>query len=101
MLIWQPRAFSSSVDPSGYNHEQLALQDSAGTSIAADPTGACTTPVVIGTRCPKTFGGTNVLANAAYPGSALQWNGVVFPAGAGITCTALIPCNLMAVDPNL
>jgi hypothetical protein len=87
--------------PAGTFTTQLALQDSTGTSIAADPTGACTTPVVIGTPCPKTFGGTNVLANATYPGSALHWNGVVFPTGAGISCTAAIPCNLMAIDPNL
>jgi hypothetical protein len=87
--------------PAGTFTTQLALQDSTGTSIAADPTGACTTPAVIGVPCPKTFGGTNVLANATYPGSALHWNGVVFPTGAGISCTATIPCNLMAVDPNL
>src|SRR5207244_42956 len=31
----------------------------------------------------------------------LNWNGVVFPTGASLSCTASIPCNLMAVDPNL
>jgi len=87
--------------PAGTFTTQLALQDSTGTSIAADPTGACTTPVTIGVPCPKTFGGTNVLANFTYPASALHWNGVVFPGGGGISCTADIPCNLMAVDPNL
>jgi hypothetical protein len=87
--------------PSGTFTTQLGLQDSTGTSIAADPTGACTAPVVPGVPCPKTFGGTNVLANATYPGSSLRWNGVVFPAGAGVSCTAAVPCNLMAVDPNL
>jgi carboxypeptidase family protein len=87
--------------PVGTFTTQLALQDSTGTNIAADPTGACTTPVVIGVPCPKTFGGTNLLANASYPGSALNWNGVVFPQGAGISCTAKVPCNLLAIDPNL
>src|SRR2546425_7332499 len=80
---------------------QLGLQNSTGTSIAADPTGACQTAVPIGTPCPKTFGGTNLLANASYPGSSLKWNGVVFPTGAGLSRTAAIPCNLMAIDPNL
>jgi hypothetical protein len=87
--------------PVGRFTTQLTLQDSTATSIAADPTGACTTPVVIGTPCPKTFGGTNQLANFTYPGSTLNWNGVVFPAAGGISCTTKTQCNLMAVDPNL
>jgi len=87
--------------PVGRFTTQLTLQDSTGTSIAADPAGACTTPVVIGVPCPKTYGGTNVLANFTYPGSTLHWNGVVFPQGGGISCTAKAPCNLMAIDPNL
>jgi len=87
--------------PLGTFTTQLALQDSTGTNIAADPTGACTTKVVIGVPCPKTFGGTNLLANASYPGSALDWNGVVFPQGGGLSCTAKAPCNLLAIDPNL
>jgi hypothetical protein len=87
--------------PVGRFTTQLTLQDSTGTSIAADPAGACTTPVVIGVPCPKTFGGTNVLANFTYPGSTLHWNGVIFPQGGGISCTAAGPCNLMGVDPNL
>jgi hypothetical protein len=86
--------------PSGRFSTQLGLQNSSGTGIASDPAGACQTPVVIGVPCPKTFGGTNLLANATYPGSSLNWNGVVFPAGGGISCTANIPCNLMGVDPN-
>jgi hypothetical protein len=87
--------------PAGTFTTQLALQDSTGTSIAADPTGACTTAVAIGVPCPKTFGGTNLLANASFPASSLKWNGVVFPTGGGLSCTAGIPCNLMAIDPNL
>ena len=87
--------------PAGTFTTQLGLQNSTGTSIAADPTGACTTAVPIGTPCPQTFGGTNLLANASYPGSSLKWNGVVFPTGGGISCTAAVQCNLMAIDPNL
>ena len=87
--------------PVGRFTTQLTLQDSTATSVAADPTGACTTAVVIGIPCAKTFGGTNQLANFTYPGSSLNWNGVVFPSGGGISCTAKAPCNLMAIDPNL
>jgi hypothetical protein len=87
--------------PAGTFTTQLGLQDSTGTSIAADPAGACTTAVVIGQPCPKTFGGTNQLANASYPGASLHWNGVVFPQGGGLSCTGAIPCNLMGVNPNL
>jgi len=46
------------------------------------------------------LGGTNLLANASYLGSSLNWNGVVFPQGGGLSCTAKVPCNLMGVDPN-
>ena len=87
--------------PVGRFTTQLTLQDSTATSIAADPAGACTTKVVIGIPCAQTFGGTNQLANFTYPGSALNWNGVVFPSGGGISCTAAGKCNLMAIDPNL
>jgi hypothetical protein len=87
--------------PAGTFTTQLGLQDSTGTSIAANPAGACQTAVPVGTPCPKTFGGTNQLANASYPASALHWDGVVFPTGASLNCTAQIPCNLLAVDPNL
>jgi len=65
------------------------------------PTGACRTSVPIGTPCPQTFGGTEVLGVATIPGSALNWNGPVFPTGAGLACTAKLPCNLITVDPNL
>jgi hypothetical protein len=86
--------------PAGTFTTQLGLQNSTGTSIAANPTGACTTAVAVGVPCPKTFGGTNLLANASFKGSDLTWNGVVFPAG-GLSCTPRVPCNLLAVDPNL
>ena len=80
---------------------QLALQDSTSTNIAADPTGACTTKVVVGVPCPQTFGGSIQLASASFTPANLNWNGVVFPNGAGLSCTAKVPCNLMAIDPNL
>src|SRR5437016_9343899 len=87
--------------PVGTFTAQLGLQNSTGTSIAADPAGACTTQV---TPCPQTFGGTNVLANATYSLTPANWNGVVFPTGGGISCTGGkggTPCNLLAIDPNL
>jgi len=88
--------------PAGTFTTQLALQDSTGTSIAANPAGACRTVVAPGGSCPAggTFGGTNLLANASFPGPSLNWNGVVFPQG-GLSCTAKVPCNLLAIDPNL
>jgi hypothetical protein len=72
-----------------------------GTSIANDPTGACTTSVAIGTPCPKTYGGTIQVGSAFIPGKNFNWNGVVFPQGAVLACTATTQCNLGSVDPNL
>ena len=82
---------------------QSIVQNYKGGSFIATPTGACTAIVPIGTPCPSnlTFGGTLLLGTAALPASALNWNGVVFPAGAGIACTAAQPCSLTGVDPNL
>lgn len=73
----------------------------ASTSIAADPSGACTTSVPIGTPCPQTFGGTLVDGTAQIPGANLNWNGVVFPTGLTLSCTATAPCSIGAVDPHL
>ncbi len=70
-------------------------------TIAAVPTGACTTAVAPGTPCPKTFGGTIQLGTASIPRSALNWNGVVFPQGAGVACTATSQCDLTVINPNL
>jgi hypothetical protein len=64
-------------------------------------TGACTTAVPVGTPCPQTFGGTIQLGNATYPGKTLNWNGVVYPTGGSLSCTADAPCNFTVVDPNL
>jgi len=76
-----------------------------GTSIAADPTGACNKKVPIGQTCSgvggQTFGGTIATGTAKIPPSALNWNGVVFPGGAQVSCTAAARCSLGTVDPNL
>src|SRR5258708_27685750 len=64
---------------------QSSVQNYKNGTIAAVPTGACTTSVPIGTPCPKTFGGTIQLGTAAIPAASLNWNGVVFPQGAGIS----------------
>jgi hypothetical protein len=72
-----------------------------GTSIATVPTGACTTAVPIGAPCPQTFGGTIATGSAFIPGGNLNWNGVVFPAGAVFSCTAASKCSVNSVDPNL
>ena len=85
---------------------QSSVQNYKNGTFAATPTGACTTAVSIGQPCPATFGGNLVLGTAGLPGSALNWNAPpgasgVFPSGAGISCTAAVPCDLTAVDPNL
>jgi hypothetical protein len=80
---------------------QSSVQNYKNGSIAAVPTGACTIAVPIGTTCPKTFGGSIQSGTATIPAANLNWNGVVFPTGAVVSCTAPSPCNLTAVDPNL
>ena len=80
---------------------QSSVQNYKNGSIAAVPTGACTMAVAIGATCPQTFGGTINLGTATIPAANLNWNGVVFPQGALVSCTAKSPCNLTAVDPNL
>jgi hypothetical protein len=80
---------------------QSPFQNFKNGTIAAVPTGACQTAVPIGTPCPKTFGGTINLGTASIPRSALNWNGVVFPQGAGIACTASSQCDLTVINPNL
>jgi hypothetical protein len=87
---------------------QSSVQNYKNGSFTATPTGGCTVIEPIGTQCPSnlTFGGTLLLGTASLPASALNWNAPagssgVFPAGAGISCTAAKPCSLTAVDPNL
>jgi hypothetical protein len=97
----QPAAFFQNPGPSGAHDHN--------TSLAADPTGfAC----AIGPGCPSgTFGGSITAGVVSIPGSSLLWNGPadlpggagIFPATAGVvpTCSAVSPCDLFAVDPNL
>jgi hypothetical protein len=80
---------------------QIGLPDTSSTSVASNPTGACKTAVPVGIPCPATFGGTIQLASLGIPAAQLNWNGVVFPAGAGVSCTAAGPCSVLAVDPKL
>jgi hypothetical protein len=77
------------------------IANTPNTGIATIPTGACTTAVAIGSPCPQTFGGTIQVGSAFIPGSAFNWNGVVFPAGAVLSCTAASRCSIGSVDPNL
>ncbi len=81
--------------------QEGSLQNSTALSVAAVPTGACTINPGPGNPCPTTFGGANTLAVTQVAGSALNWNGTVFPTGVVPSCTASAPCNIMAVDPNL
>jgi hypothetical protein len=80
---------------------QSSVQNYKNGTFVATPTGACTVAVPIGGTCPQTFGGAINLGTAGLPGSALNWNGVVFPSGAGISCTAAAPCDITAVNPHL
>jgi hypothetical protein len=72
-----------------------------GAGLAGVPTGACTVAVPVGTPCPSTYGGTIAFGNASIPGSKLNWNGPLYPGGAGIACTAAVPCSVGGVDPHL
>src|SRR6267143_1927793 len=72
-----------------------------GVAVSLVPTGACTADVLPGTPCPSTFGGTITTGNAVLPGSALDWNNVVFPKGTLFSCTPASPCSIVTVDHNL
>jgi opacity protein-like surface antigen len=74
-----------------------------GTSIAAVPTGGCTTKVTPPATCPKTFGGTIQTGVARLSPANLAWTlaGPVFPSGAVVSCTAARPCSVGSLDPNL
>jgi Carboxypeptidase regulatory-like domain/TonB dependent receptor len=77
------------------------IANTPGTSIAAIPTGGCTTAVSVGTPCPTTFGGSIQTGTAQIPAASLNWNGVVFPGGAVVACTVKAKCSIGGVDPNL
>ena len=79
-----------------------------GASLATVPTGACNMPVPVGETCSQvagaqTFGGNLDIGSLKIPGGSLNWNGpgTVLPAATAISCTAVKPCNVGAVDPNL
>jgi hypothetical protein len=89
---------------------QLNFQNTHGVQLAAIPTGACTTPVVIGVPCPQivdpgapSLNGVKGVqfGTASYKPANLTWNGVVFPQGGGLACTATQQCVSGSVDPNL
>jgi hypothetical protein len=82
---------------------QNGLQNTGGTTIGADPTGACRSFVAPGGTCASgnTYGGTIITTTTKLPGSSLTWSGPVFPTNAVSNCSSRSRCNLLAVDPNL
>jgi hypothetical protein len=70
-------------------------------NVAAVPTGACKVAVIGACPTGQTLGGTINLGQAQFSSSNLNWNGVVFPQGAGINCAGVASCGIMTVDPNL
>ena len=79
---------------------QNQFQNTSAMSLGANPTGA---DIYAGGV--KQFsglpGGIQVKA-ATFPGTALNWNGLVFPAPTGnLQCSDTARCNIMGVDPNL
>jgi hypothetical protein len=81
---------------------QSPFQNFKNGTIAAVPTGACTTVVAIGAPCPATFGGTINAGTVGLRASSLNWSGPVFPTGAGIACLAPKNlCDLTTVNRNL
>jgi opacity protein-like surface antigen len=73
-------------------------QNTSSVAASAVPTGACTSAV---TPCPQTFGGNIQFASIGLTGSHLNWNSLVFPTSAGVSCTMANQCDLQAVDPHL
>jgi carboxypeptidase family protein len=94
---------------------QNQFQNDSSVSLAANPTGACTVPVPLGSTCAlaggSTLGGNIVVKAAKFPASQMCYDpavsacpagqSTVFPANAVISCTSNSPCDLMGVDPNL
>jgi len=82
------------------------IANTPSTGIATIPTAACNMPVPVGETCSQvpgasTLGGTIPTGTVDLPGTALNWNGVVFPTGASVSCTAKNPCSIGSVDPHL
>ena len=79
---------------------QSSPNNFGGGSLAAVPTGGCTTSPTPPNPCPKTFGGTIDLGTPVLSSSSLKWTGPVFPTGAVVSCTSVKQCSIMAVDPK-
>jgi hypothetical protein len=96
---------------------QNGLQNTGGTTIGADPTGACLTYIAPGGTCPATYGGTIVTLTQIVKAPSLCWDastataattcratgqGTVFPTtGVVPACSPSTRCNILATDPNL
>ena len=96
---------------------QNQFQNSSSMSLGANPTGACTVKVPVGSTCSSvggsTLGGSIAVKAASFKTSNMCWDPAVpsggcsasqttvFPSGAAISCTAGSPCNILGVDPNL
>jgi hypothetical protein len=96
---------------------QNGLQNTGGTTIGADPAGACLTYQAPGTTCPATYGGTIVTLTQIVKAPSLCWDasaataattcratgqGTVFPTvGVVPACSPSTKCNILATDPNL
>jgi hypothetical protein len=82
---------------------QNGLQNTGGTTIGADPAGACIDVVAPGGTClpGRSYGGTITTSTTKIKGSNLTWSGPVFPAGVVPQCSPASQCNILAVDPNL
>jgi hypothetical protein len=86
---------------------QNQFQNNSSVSLAANPTGACTVAVTVGTCASNggsTLGGNIVVKAAKFKASQLgPWDGpgTIFPSSAVTSCTAGSQCSLLAVDPNL
>jgi hypothetical protein len=84
---------------------QSPFQNFKNGTFAAVPTGGCSVAFVPPATCTsaggQTFGGSIALGTAFLPGSAVNWNGVALPVGAGVSCTATSTCDLTTVSQNL
>jgi hypothetical protein len=94
---------------------QSPFQNFKNGTIAAVPTGGCTVNFAPPATCTSaggtTFGGTIGLGSASIKKGNLNWDpaingaarngGVVFPVGAGVSCTASSQCDLTTVSSNL
>jgi Carboxypeptidase regulatory-like domain/TonB dependent receptor len=90
------------------NQNGFTAPGSTAISVAAVPTGAVIETNGLGLAGNTAPTGSNLISlqSATLSGSALNWNGVVFPSSAVAQCGDHVgadasPCNIMAVDPNL